>query len=35
MLPKDWQTRKLRELVASADAGVSVNGEDRPRQTIH
>lgn len=30
MLVKDWQTRKLRELVASAEAGVSVNGEDRP-----
>lgn len=30
MLAKDWQTRKLRELVASAEAGVSVNGEDRP-----
>jgi type I restriction enzyme S subunit len=30
MLPKGWQTKKLRELVSSADAGVSVNGEDRP-----
>lgn len=30
MLPKDWHARKLRELVASAEAGVSVNGEDRP-----
>lgn len=29
MLPEDWQTKKLRELVSSADAGVSVNGEDR------
>lgn len=29
MLPKGWQTKKLRELVSSADAGVSVNGEDR------
>ena len=30
MLPKDWQTKRLRELISSADAGVSVNGEDRP-----
>lgn len=30
MNPKGWQTKKLRELVASADAGVSVNGEDQP-----
>jgi type I restriction enzyme S subunit len=30
MLPKGWRTKKLRELVSSADAGVSVNGEDRP-----
>jgi type I restriction enzyme S subunit len=30
MLPKGWQTKKLRELIDAADAGVSVNGEDRP-----
>ncbi|HEL5028381.1 TPA: restriction endonuclease subunit S [Stenotrophomonas maltophilia] len=30
MPAKDWQTKKLRELVASAEAGVSVNSEDRP-----
>ena len=30
MLAKNWHTRKLGELVASAEAGVSVNGENRP-----
>lgn len=29
MLPEGWRTQKLRDLISSADAGVSVNGEDR------
>lgn len=30
MLPKGWETKKLRDLIDRADAGVSVNGEDQP-----
>jgi type I restriction enzyme, S subunit len=33
MLPKGWQTKKLHELIETADAGVSVNGEDRPARS--
>ena len=32
MLPEGWRQLRLGELVASLDAGVSVNAEDRPAQ---